>query len=339
MPASRRARVPVVARVQRSIDGGFSRLRAAYGATLEQCLTRRGLFTAGSSRLRGCPSMLLPYVGQDFFPDVDSGQFKLHFRAPTGTRIEETARLADAIEDAIREVIPAKQIVSMLDNIGLPVQRPQLAYTNSAPIGAQDADILVALAEDHPPTAGYVRDLRRVLESRFPGVQFSFIARTSVSQILSFGLPAPNRRADRRAQLRREPAVRREAGGQAGSGAGHRRPARAPGGEFAVARGERGPHARRAVRLHAARRGQQPAHLAERQRPDLADVLAQPRDRRELCRGDDDAAVPDGLPAGSAEHSDHRRRQRHGATAASRGWRTSRAAPAWRSCRTTTCSR
>jgi multidrug efflux pump subunit AcrB len=178
-------------RVQRSIDGGFVRLRAAYGATLERCLSRRGLFTAGFLAVCGISFLLLPYVGQDFFPDVDSGQFKLHLRAPTGTRIEETARLADAVEDTIREVIPARQIVSMLDNIGLPYSGLNLAYTNSAPIGAQDADILVALSADHPPTAPYVHDLRRLLESRFPGVQFSFIAPDIVSQILSFGLPAP----------------------------------------------------------------------------------------------------------------------------------------------------
>ena len=178
-------------RVQRTIDGGFVRLRAAYGATLERCLSRRGLFTAGFLAVCGISFLLVPYVGQDFFPDVDSGQFKLHLRAPTGTRIEETARLADAVEDTIREVIPARQIVSVLDNIGLPYSGLNLAYTNSAPIGAQDADILVALSADHPPTAPYIHDLRRRLESRFPGVQFSFIAPDIVSQILSFGLPAP----------------------------------------------------------------------------------------------------------------------------------------------------
>jgi len=185
------ARLSLASRVQRAIDGGFLRLRAAYGATLAQCLRRRGLFTGGFLAACGLSFLLLPYVGQDFFPEVDSGQFKLHFRAPTGTRIEETARLADAIEDAIRDVIPARHIVSVLDNIGLPYSGLNLAYTNSAPIGAQDADILVALAEDHPPTAGYIRELRRLLESRFPGVQFSFIAPDIVSQILSFGLPAP----------------------------------------------------------------------------------------------------------------------------------------------------
>src|SRR6266849_3605180 len=185
------ARVSFFARIQRSIDGGFGRLRAAYGATLEQCLSHRGLFATGFLAACLLSFLLLPYVGQDFFPAVDTGQFKLHFRAPTGTRIEETARLADAVEDAIREVIPARQIASMLDNIGLPYSGLNLSYTNSGPIGAQDADILVALSEDHPPTAGYVHDLRRLLEPRFPGVQFSFIAPDIVSQILSFGLPAP----------------------------------------------------------------------------------------------------------------------------------------------------
>jgi multidrug efflux pump subunit AcrB len=190
-PHEHGARVSVFGRIQRSIDGGFGRLRAAYGATLERCLSRRGLFTAGFLVVCLLSFLLLPYVGQDFFPNVDSGQFKLHLRAPTGTRIEETARLADAVEDAIREVIPSRQIVSMLDNIGLPYSGLNLAYTNSAPIGAQDADILVALSEDHQPTAGYIHDMRRLLESRFPGVQFSFIAPDIVSQILSFGLPAP----------------------------------------------------------------------------------------------------------------------------------------------------
>ena len=190
-PHEHGARVSFFGHIQRSIEGGFGRLRAAYSATLEQCLSRRGLFTAGFLAVCLLSLLLIPYVGQDFFPDVDSGQFKLHFRAPTGTRIEETARLADAVEETVRDIIPARQIASMLDNIGLPYSSLNLAYTNSAPIGAQDADILVALSQDHQPTAGFVHDIRRRLETRFPGVQFSFIAPDIVSQILSFGLPAP----------------------------------------------------------------------------------------------------------------------------------------------------
>ena len=133
----------------------------------------------------------MPWVGQDFFPAVDSGQFKLHVRAPTGTRIEETALLCDQIDEAIRDIIPKKQLDSIVDNIGLPYSGLNLSYTNSAPIGAGDADIMVALAEHHRPTATYIHDLRIELNRRFPGVQFSFIASDIVSQILSFGLPAP----------------------------------------------------------------------------------------------------------------------------------------------------
>ena len=181
----------VFARVQRGLDAGFVRLRAAYRSTLELCLTRRALFATGFLLACGASFLLVPYVGQDFFPSVDSGQFKLHVRAPTGTRIEETAALCDAIDAAIRDVIPKAQVESIIDNIGLPYSGLNLSYTNSAPIGAQDADVLVSLTPDHAPTAKYVHDLRIELAQRFPGVQFSFIPSDIVSQILSFGLPSP----------------------------------------------------------------------------------------------------------------------------------------------------
>ena len=134
---------------------------------------------------------LLGFVGEDFFPAVDSGQFKLHLRAPTGTRIEETAALCERVEDVIRGVIPKQEIESVIDNIGLPYSGLNLAYTNSSPIGPSDADILVSLGENHHPTFGYTRALRLELARRFPGVQFTFIPADIVSQILSFGLPAP----------------------------------------------------------------------------------------------------------------------------------------------------
>ena len=172
-------------------DRGFLRVRQAYRDTLSACLSRRGLFAAGFLLACVVSFALVPWVGQDFFPSVDSGQFKLHLRAPTGTRIEETALLCDQVDEAIRDVIPKKQLESLVDNIGLPYSGLNLSYSNSAPIGAQDADILVALAEGHRPTAGIVHDLRAELMRRFPGVQFSFIPADIVSQILSFGLPAP----------------------------------------------------------------------------------------------------------------------------------------------------
>jgi multidrug efflux pump subunit AcrB len=185
-----RSRNPFV-RAQQALDHGFAHMREAYRRTLAACLSRRGLFAASFLGACALSFLLLPWVGEDFFPAVDSGQFKLHVRAPTGTRIEETALLCDQIDAAIRDVIPGKQLEGLIDNIGLPYSGLNLSYSNSAPIGAQDADIMVALGEKHPPTATVMHDLRIELNRRFPGVQFSFIPSDIVSQILSFGLPAP----------------------------------------------------------------------------------------------------------------------------------------------------
>jgi multidrug efflux pump subunit AcrB len=134
---------------------------------------------------------LIPWLGEDFFPHVDSGQFKLHLRARTGTRIEETARLCDLVEHSIRELIPKDEISSVIDNIGLPYSSINLSYSTSAPIGPADADILVTLSEHHHPTADYVHDLRLKLAREFPSVTFAFLPADIVSQILNFGLPAP----------------------------------------------------------------------------------------------------------------------------------------------------
>ena len=177
--------------VQRAIDGGFLRLRDGYQAGLSACIGRRGLFVTVFLLACLASFALLPAVGQDFFPAVDSGQFKLHVRAPTGTRIEETAVLCDRVERVIRQVVPHNEMGGIIDNIGLPYSGLNLSYSNSAPIGAGDADIMVALAQDHGPTADYMHDLRVRLVNEFPGVQFSFIPSDIVSQILSFGLPAP----------------------------------------------------------------------------------------------------------------------------------------------------
>jgi multidrug efflux pump subunit AcrB len=178
-------------RMQHTIDNAFLSVRSAYRNTLERCLSRRGLFASAFLLLCVVSFGLLPWVGQDFFPAVDSGQFKLHIRAPTGTRIEQTAVIADQVDQTLREIVPARELAGLIDNIGLPYSGLNLSYTNSAPIGPQDADILVSLAHDHRPTSEYIHDIRIALNDRFPGVQFSFIASDIVSQILSFGLPAP----------------------------------------------------------------------------------------------------------------------------------------------------
>ena len=133
----------------------------------------------------------MPWLGENFFPDTDSGQFILHVRAKTGTRIEETARLADLVENSIRRVIPAQELDNILDNIGLPYSTINYMHNTSGLIGAADADILVSLKENHRPTAEYVRELRKNLPAEFPGNTFYFLPADIVTQILNFGLPAP----------------------------------------------------------------------------------------------------------------------------------------------------
>jgi multidrug efflux pump subunit AcrB len=143
------------------------------------------VFCAGSFAL------LYPWLGQDFFPSVDAGQFKLHVRARTGTRIEETARLCDQVDNAIRREIPAREIVTIIDNIGIPYSGLNLSYGNSGVVGSADADITVSLTKDHQPTDAYVETLRRKLGREFPGVTFYTLPVDMTTQILNFGLPAP----------------------------------------------------------------------------------------------------------------------------------------------------
>ena len=188
--AERKSRNPFV-RLEHAIDRGFMRLRDGYRSILQQCVDGRRVFAAVFLLICISSGILIRWVGEDFFPSVDTGQFKLHLRAPTGTRIEETASLCDQVEDAIRQLIPASEIAGMSDNIGLPYSGLNLTYTNSAPIGPQDADVMVSLAPKHRPTDAYLHDLRIGLNDRFPGVQFSFIPADIVTQILNFGLPAP----------------------------------------------------------------------------------------------------------------------------------------------------
>ncbi len=139
----------------------------------------------------GSVALLSPFLGQDFFPSVDSGQFKIHLRAHTGTRIEETAALCDHIDATIRQNIPPGEIVNIVDNIGLPYSGLNLSYSTSAPIGPEDADIQVQLTEKHHPTDEYVEKLRSELGRQYPGVTFYMLPVDIVTQILNFGLAAP----------------------------------------------------------------------------------------------------------------------------------------------------
>jgi multidrug efflux pump subunit AcrB len=179
-------------RMQVRFEHAFERFREKYHRLLESCLRhQRAFLIAFFVACLASVVFLVPWLGQDFFPTVDSGQFKLHVRARTGTRIEETARLCDLIEQSIREQIPPEELSSIIDNIGLPYSGINLSYSTSAPIGPADADILVSLGEKHKSTEKYVHDLRVKLANEFPGVTFAFLPADIVSQILNFGLPSP----------------------------------------------------------------------------------------------------------------------------------------------------
>jgi multidrug efflux pump subunit AcrB len=181
----------IFARLQHGFEKGFESVRNAYSGLLTSLVAHRRLFIPVFLGACLCGFFLLPWLGQDFFPDTDSGQFILHVRARTGTRIEETARLFDLVEDVIRQNVPAKEMDNILDNIGLPYSPYNTMHSTSGVLGASDGDVLVSLRQNHSPVADYVRNLRVLLPQRFPGVTFYFLPADIVTQILDFGLPSP----------------------------------------------------------------------------------------------------------------------------------------------------
>jgi multidrug efflux pump subunit AcrB len=178
-------------RIHEVFQRRFERLRAAYVRALETALARRGRVFAVFAVVMASGLALLPFVGRDFFPSVDTGQFRLHVRAPAGTRIEETEQVFADVEAAIHRMIPKDEIELVIDNIGQP-QPINLGFTDSVTIGPSDGEILVALhPERHQPTARWTKLLRERLPREFPGITFFFQPADIVSQILNFGLPAP----------------------------------------------------------------------------------------------------------------------------------------------------
>jgi multidrug efflux pump subunit AcrB len=194
--ASERSR-RALARWQSAFERGFAAARERYKNLLQTALKGGPRFAVVFLACMAAAALLVfplgpfPGLGQDFFPSVDSGQIKLHMRARTGTRIEETAALCDAVEATIRKMIPASEIVNIVDNIGLPYSGINLAYSTSAPIGPADADIYVNLTSRHRPTADYVQTLRSTLASTYPSSTFAFLPADMIGQILNFGLPSP----------------------------------------------------------------------------------------------------------------------------------------------------
>jgi multidrug efflux pump subunit AcrB len=178
-------------RLQRGFEARFTQLRSGYHELLAVAIANRGGFLLGFLGFVAASFLLTPFLGRNFFPQVDGGQILLHVRAPVGMRIEETAaRFAD-VEKAIREVIPPGEVAAVADNIGTYISAINTIYNNTGTIGESDGDIQISLTPGHAPTASYVSHLREELPRRFPGMTFSFLPADIVSQILNFGAPAP----------------------------------------------------------------------------------------------------------------------------------------------------
>ncbi|MDB6087125.1 MAG: transporter [Gammaproteobacteria bacterium] len=184
------SRNPLV-RFQRAFEALFVRLRAGYHDLLALAIERRRLFVGGFAGFIAVSFLLAPFLGRNFFPQVDGGQILLHVRAPVGMRIEETAARFTEVENAIREVIPPADVAAVVDNIGTYLSSINTIYNNTGTIGESDGDIQISLKEGHAPTADYVGRLRDQLPHRFPGMSFAFLPADIVSQILNFGAPAP----------------------------------------------------------------------------------------------------------------------------------------------------
>ena len=185
-----RSRNPLV-RFQRGFEAGFERVRLVYRELLEMALRRRIVFAAGFLGFVFASFALVPFLGRDFFPSVDAGQILMHARTQIGTRVEDTSRQFAEIQKAIRQIIPAEELATVVDNVGMPGSGINMTYNSTGTIGTQDGDIQIKLKENHKPTAGYIRTLREELPLRFPGVTFSFLPADIISQILNFGAPAP----------------------------------------------------------------------------------------------------------------------------------------------------
>ncbi len=181
----------ILARFQRGFERLFEQVRSSYVGLLRRLVHARVIFVPMFLLLCLCAFLLEPFLGRNFFPSSDTGSFILHLRAPSGTRIEETAKLCDLVEQNIRKIVPPAEVDNILDNIGLPYSTLNTQHATSGLVGAGDADILVSLKGDHRPTAEYIAAIRKEMPRNFPGVIFYFLPSDIVTQILNFGLPAP----------------------------------------------------------------------------------------------------------------------------------------------------
>ena len=178
-------------RLQWAFERRFDGIRFGYRAALEAVLQRRAIFVASFLGLVALSFLLVPFLGRNFFPAVDTGQILMHVRTQVGTRVEESARQFAEVQKAIARLIPPNELATMVDNIGMPISGINMSYNNTGVIGPQDADIQIKLKEGHRPTQEHVRTLRQELPSLFPAMSFAFLPADIVSQILNFGAPAP----------------------------------------------------------------------------------------------------------------------------------------------------
>jgi multidrug efflux pump subunit AcrB len=185
------ARQSLLRRVYRAFDARFEKLRAGYSSILAEVLGRRRAFAGAFLSFCVLSCALVFVLGRDFFPSVDAGQIRMHMRMPSGTRIEETARVADQVETVIRTLVPANELGTVLDNLGVALSSINNTYSNAGTFGTLDGEIQISLNEGHHPTQRYIEEMRRQLPKRFPGVEFFFQPADMVTQILNFGLPAP----------------------------------------------------------------------------------------------------------------------------------------------------
>ncbi len=178
-------------RFQRSFEAKFERVRASYRDILGMVLGHRPVFVGSFLAFIALSFLLVPFLGRNFFPAVDTGQILMHVRNQVGTRVEESANKLADIQKSVRRIIPSGEIETIADNIGFPISGINMTYNNTGLIGSQDGDVQIKLKPGHRPTEDYVRELREQLPQEFPGVQFAFLPADIVSQILNFGSPAP----------------------------------------------------------------------------------------------------------------------------------------------------
>ncbi len=178
-------------RFQRGFEARFERVRGGYRDLLSMAMRQRLVFVIGFLGFVGLSFLLVPFLGRNFFPNVDAGSILMHVRTQVGTRVEESANQFADVQKAIRKVIPPDEIETLADNIGMPISGINMTYNNTGVIGPQDGDIQIKLKEGHRPTDEYVQALREQLPRQFPGISFAFLPADIVSQILNFGAPAP----------------------------------------------------------------------------------------------------------------------------------------------------